>query len=486
MHGGSRCRAEHEPVASAELTFLIAHAGPSMQTMQPSNPFETLDPAWAWAPWQPAATRDWNVRSAAALLRRAGFGASTAELKQALSQTPADMIAGMLKPLTGTISASADDMARGMLAANNARGLSAWWLHKMLTGTSPLQEKMTLFWHGHFATAADKVKTAQLMYDQNQLLRTHALGSLQQMVHAIAKDPAMLIYLDSDVNRKAHPNENFARELMELFCLGEGNYTERDVQELARCFTGWEVRRNQFRFNSYQHDAGSKHILTAEDVESGEQAIDAVLRSPHLAQFIVGKLFRFFIADEPKPPADLLRPLAEQLVSEGLRISGVLGTLLGSQLMFAASARGRKIRSPIDWACNWINALEITTNLKKISDRLNELGQAVFFPPNVKGWDGGRAWINSSTLVGRTNFVRELLTDESTRFAEGSLTDFMRSQRIDSIPRLIEWLEDTLLAVPLSERTREQLAVAMDIAGGTSRWEDCLVLAASLAEMQLS
>jgi len=345
---------------------------------------------------------------------------------------------------------------------------------------------MTLFWHGHFATSADKVKSAQLMYDQNQLLRTHALGNLHDLVQAIAKDPAMLIYLDSDVNRKAHPNENFARELMELFCLGEGNYSERDVQELARCFTGWEVRRNQFRFNSYQHDSGNKQILNARECESGEQAVDEVMRSPHAARFIVNKLFRFFIADEPSPPPELVRPLADQLVADQWRISGVLEKLLGSQLMFAASMRGRKIRSPIDWACNWIHALEITTNLKKTSESLNELGQAVFFPPNVKGWDGGRAWINSSTLVGRTNFVRELLTDPSTRFAEGSLSDWIQGQRIKTVPDLIDWLEDTLLALPLSGGSREQLTVAMKNSGGFSRLEDCLVLAASLPEMQLS
>lgn len=456
--------------------------------MKSHNLLETIDPGWAWEPWQPTGTESWDAPRVAHLFRRAAFGASDRELQESTHSSLSGTLDRLLTPAEGAAKflVSAEPLAAGALAANQPRGLAPWWLHLMLTSPAPVLEKMTLFWHGHFATGAEKVKSAQLLFDQNRLLRAHALGSVQQLVQGIARDPAMLVYLDSAVNRKAHPNENFARELMELFCLGEGNYSEKDVQELARCFTGWEVKRNQFRFNRYQHDDGLKRLLGAGDIESGQQAVDVVLRSPHAAQFIVGKLFRFFIADEPTPPARLLDPLAEQLLADNWQIAGVVRRLLGSRLMFSTAASARKVRSPIDWALNWMKACEMTTNLKKLGEELSELGQALFYPPNVKGWDGGRAWINSSTLVGRTNLVSRLLRDDSTRFAGGDWQSFFRQRQVVSIEDLIDWTELHLLARPLSTETRERLRSAMQGAGGVERLVDCLVLVSSLPEMQLA
>ncbi len=203
---------------------------------------ETIDPAWAWAPWQAEVNEPWNTARAAHLLRRAAWGASPAGLQEAAD-------AGLERVLDRLFDVQAnppafrqasDQLAQASLSAGDSKGLAVWWLREMLETQTPLREKMTVFWHGHFATGADKVKEPQVMLAQNRLLREHALGDVAQLVHGISQDAAMLIYLDSAVNRKAHPNENFARELMELFCLGEGHYTERDVQELARCFTGWK------------------------------------------------------------------------------------------------------------------------------------------------------------------------------------------------------------------------------------------------------
>ena len=257
---------------------------PAMKT---SNVFDTVDPAWAWAAWEPSKDEPWDRAGAAHLYRRAGFGASSQTLDSAVESSLSSTLDKLLptKADAPSLNAASKQLVASVLSADDPRGLSTWWLHTMLNSSSPALEKMTLFWHGHFATGAEKVKEAQLMFDQNQLIRAHALGSVAELVRGISKDPAMLIYLDSAVNRKAHPNENFARELMELFCLGEGNYSEKDVQELARCFTGREVKRSQFRFNRYQHDEGIKQLLGANDIESGEQAVDVVLKSPTAARF---------------------------------------------------------------------------------------------------------------------------------------------------------------------------------------------------------
>lgn len=296
------------------------------------------------------------------------------------------------------------------------------------------------------------------MFGQNRLLRKYALADVRPMVHEISKDPAMLIYLDSISNRKAHPNENYARELMELFCLGEGNYTERDVQELARCFTGWEIRRKMFRFNPYQHDDGMKSILGKASIESGEEAIDVVLAQKAMPEFICRKLFRYLICDEPSPPEATIAPLAARLVASNYEIRPVVEMILKSNLMLSMWSLGKKVRSPVELAVEWMRSLSISTNMDRVVKSLKPLGQALFYPPNVKGWDGGRAWINSSTLIGRANFVVDLISDENTRFGGKSLDAWTKEQSLANDDAWREWLNDALLAIPLNATERTQQA----------------------------
>lgn len=427
-----------------------------------NTPLAEIDPEWAWQPWEPTTAEAWDTRRAALLFRRAGFGASEALIQDALRRPPQSVVDQWFRPdeqdlrAGESFEAESAVIAEAVRASGDVKNLPHWWLHRMLESPRPLVEKMTLFWHGHFATGAEKVNDLQLMYQQNQWLREHALGDFGVMVHGICKDPAMLIYLDSATNRKAHANENFARELMELFCLGEGNYSEADVQQLAKCFTGWEIRRQKYRFNPYQHDAGIKVVL-GQEVESGESAVDRVLASPHLAPFIARKLFRFFVADEPAPSDALIAPLARQFVADGLSIAGMLRTLLGSRLLLSDWSLGRKVRSPLDLAIGLLRTLEVKTNVIQLAERLRGLGQEVFFPPNVKGWDGGRAWINSSTLVGRANFVHDWVRDGSTRFGGGSIEEFAERRGLGETERFLEWFSAIFLAVPLSERQRQQL-----------------------------
>ncbi|MFM2218135.1 MAG: hypothetical protein RL240_2453 [Planctomycetota bacterium] len=439
-------------------------------TMQPINhqppaitssmDLAQVDPQWAWEPWQASEQEPWNESRLRLLLRRGGFGGepkSIAALKN-LPYTAAieALIGSDAKREQERFEEDSAQLLAAVRAGGNIQRLAAWWVHRMIHSPSPLIEKMTLFWHGHFATGADKVIDTELMAQQNQVLRKHAIGDYRQLVHEVAKDPAMLLYLDSASNRKAHPNENFARELMELFCLGEGNYSEKDVQELARCFTGWEIRRKSFRFNSYQHDSGAKTLFGIEGIESGEAAIDQVLAHRAMPMFMAKKLFRFFLCDEPEPSQELLAPLAQKWVESDHQVEPVVRMILSSRLMLSGWSIGKKIRSPVELAIEWVRALDISTNLDRLSKGLGAVGQSLFHPPNVKGWDAGRAWINSSTLIGRANLLVDLLQDANTRFAGGELNAWVKSQQINTAESLATMLEDSLLAISLSDSERSQ------------------------------
>ncbi|MGE0760928.1 MAG: DUF1800 family protein [Pirellulaceae bacterium] len=420
---------------------------------------EQVDVGWAWQPFVPGRDGPWNRTAAAHLYRRAAFGATAPQLAAAVEAGPAATVEQLLSPpaTADLLPDGCAELARSVLATGKASQLSAWWAYVLLVTPHPLYERMTLFWHGHFATSADKVTDPQLVFDQNRLLRQHALGNFRDFTQAISRDPAMLLYLDSASNRKAHPNENYARELMELFCLGEGNYQEKDIQELARCFTGWEVKSGQFRFNRFQHDSGDKTIFGRRDPYPDGSAIDWVVDQPSAAQFIVGKLFRQFVCDEPAPPAELLKPLADELREHAWHIAPVVKRILTSRLFYDAQVQARKIRSPVDLAFGLLRSLQASTDTFRLSEELQLNGQGLLYPPNVKGWDGGRAWINASTILGRANMIGRLLNDEHTRYGGRSLAEYLAEQGSASPSEIVDRIAELTLAVPLSEPARQEL-----------------------------
>ncbi len=451
---------------------------------------ETVDPQWAWSPYEPQAADGWTRREAAHLFRRAGFAAASHDLEAALERTPQEVVRDMVR-VRSEDEAYRQEIAalsRSMLATGNPDRLAAWWAYRMLTTNDQLQEKMTLFWHGHFATSAAKVADADLMDRQNRLLRDHALGGFGELLHEISRDPAMLIYLDSVTNRKSHPNENYAREIMELFCLGEGNYSEQDIRELARCFTGWEIKRGRFRFNRYQHDRGTKRLFGETGEFGGDEGVDVVLSQPSGPRFIVGKLVRFFVVDEPAPPDSLIEPLAKQFRENGLQTGPIVEAILSSNLFFSKLLRGRKVRSPVELGVGLLRALEGTTNLFALVDGFAEAGQRLLFPPNVKGWDGGRTWINSSTLLARSNLVRSLLDRPETRFAGGGLTDLFDQHGLSRPRQIVDWLQEMMLAVELPTDVRRALVRGVDRGGGDreQRLRNVVHVLCTLPEFQLA
>lgn len=289
--------------------------------------------------------------------------------------------------------------------------LKGWWINEMVVTPTPLTERMTLFWHNHFTSEMRKVKSAQVMWRQNQLLRSEALGNFETLLRAIAKDPAMVIYLDGATNRKGKPNENFARELLELFTLGEGHYTEQDIKEAARAFTGWSVNRydGSFKYRRRMHDGGPKVFMERAGDFNGDDILTIVLEQPRTATYLVEKLWREFIS--PTPDATEVERLAEVLREERYEIKPVLFELLTCKAMRDPANRGTLIKSPIDLVVGTSRSFGVKLADPRVLWRAaNTQGQNLFDPPNVKGWPGGEAWVDSNTLLVRRSFLANAMT----------------------------------------------------------------------------
>nr|WP_322051489.1 DUF1800 domain-containing protein [Paraburkholderia bannensis] len=293
--------------------------------------------------------------------------------------------------------------------------LRAWWMREILTTPSPLTERMTLFWHNHFTSGQDKVPEPQLMAQQNALLRRHALGSFAAMLHDVAKDPAMLLYLDGASNRKGKPNENFAREVMELFTLGEGQYTQRDVSEAARAYTGWGVDPDTWRFDwrVQQHDDGIKTVLGHAGAFDGDAVLDILLGQAQTAQFVSAKLWREFVSDTPDPAQ--LDSVAGHFRTSGYDIKAALRALLVAPAFWDERNRGVLVSSPVEFIAGTVRRFDVTySSTAQFARTSASLGENLFYPPNVKGWPGGATWINSSTLLARKQFVEQLFRATET------------------------------------------------------------------------
>jgi uncharacterized protein (DUF1800 family) len=369
--------------------------------------------AWALAP-----------EEARHLLVRTGFDASAAPDYAALDHPAAvrRLLAGVRREALTPPPAWADDplpdprAVRDMSDAERkalqerlrqqAIDLKGWWYREMLATDSPLTERLTLFWHNHFTSGLRKVKAPVLLYRQNLLLRRHAAGNFRELLHAVARDPAMTLYLDNHVNRKDKPNENFARELLELFTLGEGHYSEQDIKEAARAFTGWTIDRHSgaFRFNLYQHDDGVKTFLGKSGKFDGDDILDILLEQPRTAEHVVEKLWREFVSDTPDP--DEVRRLAQVFRASGYELRPLLEGLLTAPAFRDPKNRGTLVKSPAELIVGTLRMFPLPAlEPPQLVFAGHFLGQDLFDPPNVKGWPGGTAWITSNTLLARQKFL---------------------------------------------------------------------------------
>jgi uncharacterized protein (DUF1800 family) len=314
-------------------------------------------------PWKPSKDDPFNAVKAAHLLNRAGFGGTPAEIEKVVKMGPVDSVDWLFDfpdaPAEEQSSTDVPDLSsidgypsnyreinqkmRGMtpeermayrnqlMRANREAiiATAAWWMKRMANGPQPLQEKLTLFWHGHFTSSAKDERQASLMWNQNELLRRNAAGNFRQFVREISRDPAMLDYLNNSQNRKAHPNENYARELMELFTLGIGNYTEDDIKQAARAFTGWAHDGDEYVFRRFDHDDGVKKFFGKIGNFNGDDVIEIILAHPACAKYISGLMFKYFVYEDPEPA--LVDSLGEQLREAKWEMRPLLRTIFTSQ-----------------------------------------------------------------------------------------------------------------------------------------------------------
>ena len=411
--------------------------------------------------WQgdlrPISVAHWNETTAKHLLERAGFGANPAEVATYGKLKPRDAVNILLgvkedtrpdtefvhsgifekgidpfpssRPATTEL-AKKNGEALGIKVNESPRPMQAvvnqffywlrasrletdrvayWWADKMLNSRSPVQDKMALFWHGHFAVNEDKVRDYRKMYKQLLLFYRHGLGNFRELMIEVAQDPAMLAFLDAGVNVKGSPNENFAREIMELFTMGPGNYEETDIREGARAFTGWNFKSLDFQINSDDHDDGEKNFLGRTGNFDGIDIIDIILEQDATAEFVATKIYRFFVNENVAE--SLQKKLGDSFRSKDYEIKPFIEMILLSKDFYANENRASRIKSPVEFVVSTYKKLGLTQVPGSPDFNLvtGALGQRLMHPPTVAGWSYGKSWITPSLLIERGNFILDLM-----------------------------------------------------------------------------
>jgi hypothetical protein len=438
-------------VAAAVILFLAA-AGPLSALAQKTGP----------ARWQndltPIAASDWNYDFAAHLLERAGFGGTPEEIEALARLTPAEAVrrlvyfqniennlppfddSGSHDPGLEPFPESRPAVTKLAKEKGEALGIKVkpggdrplqpivnkffywlrasvletqrvayWWSNRMLQTHHPLEEKMALFWHGHFAVNEAKVRDYRKTLGQLELFHKYGTGNFRDLLVAVAQDPAMLSFLDAGVNVKGAPNENFAREIMELFTMGVGNYSEKDVREGARAFTGWNYVDLQFVVHKEQHDDGPKTFLGSTGNFDGVDVIDIILKQQATSRFIAGKIYRFFVRQELTP--EIQEKLGAVLRSNDYKIAPLLETIFLSHDFYSPASVGTQIKSPVQLAISTFKKLGLAQvpGVPDFNVSTGMLGQRLFSPPTVAGWSEGRSWMTPGLLLERGNFIRDVL-----------------------------------------------------------------------------
>ena len=459
----------------------------------------------------------WNFNTAAHLLNRAGFGGTPRQIEELVALGPEKTVARFVdyektpddtavpewaKPdpdraerLRAARDASPEERQRLLREAQRTQrehltDLRGWWLRRMAEGPRPLQEKMTLFWHGHFATSIEKVRDAYLMWRQNETFRQLATGNWLEMLTEVGQDPAMLIYLDQAQSRRGQPNENFAREVMELFALGEGHYTELDITEAARALTGWSLgnSRQDYQWRPFAHDPGEKTIFGKTGRYDGEDVLKLIVAKTQAARFITSKLWNYFAGVMPSDA--MTDALADLFRKEGNNFKPVLSTIFLSEEFYAPKLIRAQVKSPVQWLVGTCRQLDLPLPPPMVSWGITRsLGQDLFAPPNVKGWDGGLTWITTNNLLARYNIAAALVQGDvsalrglvqlpnpnasmvvenrlrNLRLATVDVKELFTAEELKSKMALIAALEKRLLQTKLKGKQEQALRDYLDSQG---------------------
>jgi len=457
----------------------------------------------------------WKREHAVHLLSRACLGASPAEVNSALKSNPRQTVETLLAgdrdddlfPVPDSIAnkelytALAERMAavRNDPAAKDAlmkearqfdiraaQELRGWWITRLRHSPHALRETMTLFWHGHFASGMQKVRNPRFLWAQNETFRAHALGNFAELAKEMPRDPAMMRYLDIAGSSAANPNENFARELMELFLLGEGNYSEEDIRQAARAFTGYRINplTQTVSHIPRRADTGEKSLFGKTGNFDSDAVVDILLGRLQCAPFIAAKIWKFFAGSDPSPI--LAHKLGERFRGGGYEIKPLLREIFLSSEFYSPKVVGTQIKSPVQWLVGTSKSLETPLTGSRVEqDALKQLGQMLFEPPSVKGWDGGRSWISASTFINRCNL-------SSTLFLSRQSPDPARLFPADvrgSAESLYEAVAARMLVVRPTAKEKERLISFVNERGlpaSDSTISDLLHLVMSLPEYQIT
>jgi hypothetical protein len=416
-------------------------AQPKVDVGGMQRPQGDLDIAAALQPYREVL----GERAAAHALRRAGFGGTREEIDRYAAMRGDAAVTALLDiPPARSVAPPPGLDVDGPLSGPEGRraitALQVWWLNRMLTTPAPLQEKMTFYFHGHFTSRATP-RFASITYGQNALFRSNATGNLRELTREVSKDPAMLLYLNGASNVAAHPNENYARELMELFTLGVDNYTEQDVRESARAWTGWRVSRNTdtSTFDPRLHDGGRKTFLGRTGYFNGDDIVDIIFDRPECARFFAASLLNWFVYNDPEP--ELIDALAAIIDQHNYELTPVLSILLASNVFYSPRAYRALVKSPVEFVVGAHKALGLPGIGEFVLPALTQMGQRLFYPPSVAGWPGGENWLTSGTMIARQNFLTRLLG----------------SQALDASP----WLR----GLPIASKSAAQLLVRSILQG---------------------
>jgi uncharacterized protein (DUF1800 family) len=442
-----------------------------------------------WTAYAPSKETPWNLRRVVHLHRRAGFAATWSEMQRDLKDGPKASVDRMLSGKARSQGVPTEfEQTAGLLldTANDAGRLKAWWTYRMFFGPDPLGERLTLTWHNHFATSAAKVRELGLMRRQNELFRSLGRKKFGELLTGAVHDPALLLWLDASANRKEHPNENLARELMELFTLGIGHYTEKDVKEGARALTGWTVADGKFHADAAQHDMGNKTILGKTGAWTGDDFVRFVLENSATSERLAWRLCELLMGEGAVDAAGI-KALAVGLRQHELDITWGIETVLRSQAFFAERNLGKRVLGPVEYVVGAARALELfdaPPSTLLLADWAGRLGQELFFPPNVGGWSGGRAWINTQTMIGRANYAVALLDGSLSRRREpfDPLTLAKRHGCKGNLADLLTFYCQLFEGVAPTTARRERLLAALGerapVTSGVARRAVALLLAA--------
>jgi uncharacterized protein (DUF1800 family) len=388
--------------------------------MNAPSPTRPLDASAPWAPYEPSEQAPWDLRRVVHLHRRAGFAATWSEIQRDLRDGPGPSIDRLLRGTARSqgvpeeFRQTADLLGESAARSRDPGRLKAWWVYRMLFGPDPLTEKLVLVWHNHFATSNLKVNDLGAMKRQSDTFRRLARAPFGELLNEAVREPALLVWLDAPTNRRGHPNENLARELMELFTLGIGPYTEADVREAARALTGWTVTDGRFAEVPERHDDGEKTILDRTGRWTGSDLVRMLLEHPATAGRLAFRLCEWLLG-EGVADRDALRQLADGMRRRELDVGWGVATVLRSRTFFAETNLRSRVLSPVEYSVGAARALELfepPASTLLLAEWCGRLGQDLFYPPNVGGWPGGRAWLTGRSLVGRANYAASLLPPE--------------------------------------------------------------------------